>query len=74
MEFDFLQLVNGLGPGGAVLVFFGWKFLQERRNGKASKNGDVNTPILKDIHKELQEMNGSLSATQKRVEDIWDRG
>ncbi len=65
------ELITALGPGGAVLMFIGWQFIKEIRNGKKASE-DPNTAILHEIRDVLVEANGKANATQKRVEDIWE--
>ena len=73
-ELDLLSLVDAFGPTGALIIAgVAWYFRSIRIKSNGGSNEDQRLQVLKDIHGELQSMNGSLESQSKRIEDIWGK-
>ncbi len=74
-ELNLLSLVDAFGPTGALIIAgVAWYVRSIRVKSNGGSGDDQRLKVLRDIHSELKDMNGSLATQGKRIEDIWDRG
>lgn len=65
-----LEVLNAVGPVGAVLLIGAW-WLQSLRSQR--RNNKANPTNLHQIHDDLTEMNGKLDTLISRLDDVWDK-